>query len=310
MKRQQWKLWCVAAAFPGCATPDSASPKGPETTNEATGATSWTDPAADDDWSDLIGDIPGAGTQTPEDITATIQHALDYGVPSAGEALDAYNEAYAMGDESCPGSAFMNGFEVFGTCTAASGAQFSGVAGFTLQDNRVWDGDTWTGSVSLLTSPADYVIFRPDGTYLLAGGGLNFTRTIDASGTQQVTAIRGTFVDTSREDWLGIGYSGELLIGLNQRTGGYPDLMVDGALTLGSTSLQLDDLHVIPYECASGFMGGTIQVRQADATWVTVTLPNTCTNCGQATSQNGEDIGQVCIDPTPVHDLSTSWWNP
>lgn len=257
----------------------------------------WVDPTADDDWSDLVPTPSRGPALTADEVAERVALALADGLPLPQPVLADYRELLAHGDAACPGDTFAEGFQVIGGCTTAEGYTYQGAAGLQVDDRRtVAEDGSWTGEASVLTAPADYVITRPDGTRLQAGGTLSIRVARDAGGDRWSAAILGTWQDDGLPGWLGDGYSGALTVEGSEPPGGEPTQKVDGALTVHGASLQLAGVLVAPETCADGAQAGAVRLRQDDGTWYTLTLDAGCGGCGTLTWDDTEALGEACVD--------------
>jgi len=285
------RFWTIAGLTMGCA---GEPPRDPSV-SQAPDA--WVDPAADDDWSHLIEPEPSLPDLTAERVQAAIEETLSLGIPNAAEAIGSYRTLLSQGDEVCPGSAFEGGFEVFGECTSTSGVIFSGVAGVLEEDDRVWDGDDWTGSFSLLTGPADYTITRTDGSRLEAGGFINYRHERDERANWSVT-FEGSWSDSAASGWLGAGVSSALRVN-GRQTNRDDGLELDGSYTIAATSLGFDLLRLSSESCEGEVAEGTMTLRTGGYPEVALEF-TPCTRCASATTEDGTELGEVCIDPAPL----------
>lgn len=285
----------------GCASGDRQRTKSSTKLDDSgvVTATDWTDPGADDDWSHLIDPGPSAAEYTAADVVSAIDNATQHGIPDVGSVLSAYLDLLSQGDASCPGSALTEGFEVFGTCTAASGVTYSGVASLNRVDDRVDGPSGWSGQASVMSSPADYTITRVDGTQLSVGAFFMVMMQRDSRGTQATHTLRGTVVDTGGPAWAQAGFSGDLFLNAGAQPDGATELMLEGSMSVGSGSLILESLRVSPDACPDGVAGGALSVRMTDGTWLRVVFHSTCSACGTALDADGQLMGDACINPGP-----------
>ena len=126
--------------------------------------------------------------------------------------------------------------------------------------------------------------------------------------------VTGTFADAgvgeaSNGDWLGLGYSGDVEISGSRMTNG-ETATVDGAVSVGGAALEFTALTLDFGSCPDGATGGTIGVRQADATWYELALPDSCGSCGEVTWDHTEDIGEACLDLSPVATMLAAASSP
>ena len=293
----------------GCASDTPSPTKAPA---EDSGAESWVDPAADDDWSHLIDEAEESAPLSVEDVEEELNAALALGIPHMGEVFSRYYALMELGDEACPGSAMVGGFEVFGSCTAESGVVFSGVSSLDETDGRVYDGDEWvSGEYFIRTSPADYIITRTDGTALEAGGFIQFRREAEDSIHRWSVGVEGSWRDTSATGWLGEGISSGLMI---QAThfGDRDELLmdIDGSYTVGGTSVVFERVAIRALDCPDGIDQGTLAIRTSGGALASVAFSG-CSSCGSASLDDGTALGEVCVDPSPLFAVvELSGWIP
>jgi hypothetical protein len=273
-------------------------------------SSAWTDPSEDDDWASLVPSGEHAPRWTADEVAAQFDVALASGVPLPGPVFAAYEELRTHGDGACPGDQFEGGFLVIGTCTSEEGYTYSGSAGITETDARVFaDDGTWTGSYFRMTSPADYFIVRPDGTRLRAGGNLRQEATRSADRTTWSNAIAGTMIDEGADGWLRDGFSGALEIRGEEAYGGRFGTF-EGSLTVSGVSLEFVAVQVQPDSCPDGLHGGTVRLRQDDATWYDIAFETGCGACGTLTWNETDALGKVCLDVSPLHAALSASANP
>lgn len=260
----------------------------------------WVDPTADDDWSALVPADEHAPAWDAAAFAERFDAAFAAGVPLPQPVLAAYRELLGHGDATCPGTTFEDGFLVMGSCTTAEGYTYSGAAGLQTEDLREGDpeGD-WTGTATVTSAPADYVITRPDGTRLLVGGNLAVSVARSTDNQEWSARIAGTVQDEAAAGWLGDGYSGNLdVVGHLDPHGSWQWL--HGSFTTLGVTLDLVQLEVRPEACADGFFRGTVRMRQTDATWYEMVLPEGCARCGPLTWEGDTALGEACLDPAPL----------
>lgn len=264
-------------------------------------AAPWRDPAADDDWSAAVDAPEHRAEWDADEVAGAFAAALAFGFPAPQDALADYQELMTHTDPACPNAAFSEGFLELDGCTSAEGYTYLGSAGLIRTDTRVTAADgTWTGTYGLLFAPADYVIQRPDGTGLVAGGNAMVQIVHESGRASWRLRLTGTFVDEAAGGWLGAGYSGELSVTGDDDGGLHQTL--DGALSVAGAAITFDGVGVAPDLCPDGLTGGVIGVRQPDATWYTITLDDGCGRCGNAVWNDAEDVGEACLDVSALVD--------
>lgn len=271
-------------------------------------AAEWLDPTADDDWSALI---EGGSVEPPwsaVEVGAELERALQNGLPTAQPVLADYRELLSHGDTDCPGDEFVEGFAVVGSCESEEGYIFTGAAGLATTDTRVYAEDgSWTGLYTVITAPADYVITRPDGSALSAGGTLLQSLSRDSVESHWNSSIAGTWFDSAGTvPWLQEGFSGDLSIDGRQETTGTFLQVVRGGATLLGASLLFDELSIAPSDCADGIWAGSISIRQSNGAWYRLDFDEHCSTCGQLYDDDEQEMGELCIDPAPFFEALTT----
>jgi hypothetical protein len=265
-------------------------------TADTADADPWVDPSADDDWSGQVETLAHAPVWTAEQVADQIETALSTGLPLPQPIFDGLAELLTHGDAGCPGSYFEDGFLKVGICTSDEGYQFSGAAGVTTDDNRVTEDDgSWTGSATRRATPFDFLITRPDGTALAAGGSATQRLMAGPEGINWETELSGTFRDDRAQGWLGEGYSGGVRIygtDIDSPVRGE----VSGYLTILGVSLKMERVEVNADTCPDGVLGGTLALRQDDSTWYAMTLPDSCGGCAEVVWDDQVSLGEACPD--------------
>ncbi len=258
------------------------------------------DLTADDDWGALIepDEAPALwDVATVEDIVA---RALRFGVPHPLDQLDAYLPLLAHGDASCPGAEFAEGFVQLSGCTTDDGYTFRGAAGIARADDRVTQQDgRRLGAWSMQFQPADFVILRPDGTGLRAGGAPMLLVQSDTRGRRWNSTVGGTWRDEADAGWLGAGFSGMLLAQGSDE--GVARQVFEGPVGVGDAHLAFSQLR-IEADC-EGAAGGTLSVRRSDGAWAHLSWAG-CSRCVTAMNDEGAAIGEACPDLSALQDVA------
>jgi hypothetical protein len=258
----------------------------------------WVDATADDRWPVDTG-VPPRPMWSAQEVADQVDRAASFGVPTPQRVLSDYLELLSHGDDACPGHYFEEGFVVLGGCDSGQGYHYTGAAGVVREDTR--QGDAGSGHLRVNSAPADYVITRPDGSRLIAGGTF-FGELRSQEGLQQWTVrLGGTFEDDAATDWLGAGFSGLLAFdGLADMQG--VQQRVSGSLSVGGVAIDMQEVVLNPSICPDGFMGGRFRVRQPDASWNELVLPDSCGSCGSVRWEGTELPGSGCVNPKPWID--------
>jgi hypothetical protein len=261
----------------------------------------WLDPAADDDWSDAIATTEHRAEWDTEQVAKAFRTSLSHGFPVPQAVLTDYIELMTHADASCPNGHFSEGFLEMGGCTSNEGYTYRGAAGLVRTGTAVYGEDgSWTGDYGLGFAPADYVILRPDGTGLEAGGNVNVQIIQDAHQSNWNARITGTFIDAGAGGWLAGGFSGDLLV--SGHAGLQVEMTIDGPMSVDGAAVVFSSLTLSLDDCPDGAISGTVRIRQPDGTWYEVVLGEGCGSCGPGRWNDVEDIGEVCLDLEPILD--------
>ena len=276
----------VALLLPACSGPEDPG--------------TWVDATADDRWPVDSGS-PRLPLWSAQEVADQVDLAVSKGIPTPQRVLTNYLDLLAHGDEICPGNYFQEGFVVLGGCDSADGYHFTGAAGVVRDDQRSGEGENWTGQLRVSSAPADYVITRPDQSRLIAGG-TYFLELRAHEGRQEWAArIGGTFEDEAAADWLGGAFSGMLMIDGTEDQGGIQQ-RISGSLSVDGVAIDMQNVQLALSQCPNGFVGGSFRVRQPDATWNSIQLPQGCGTCGEVQWEGGESLGSGCMDAQPWID--------
>ncbi|MFT5681615.1 MAG: hypothetical protein ACI8RZ_002521 [Myxococcota bacterium] len=247
---------------------------------------------------------------------------------NAAPAILSYEVAMDASDAGCPAFYEQDGNTFwYATCASGSGGEYDGYAFYTLYDdyNLFGDGTPWDAIV--LSGAAD--VMEPDGDRYHLGGTAYFGESHNADTDLYISVTTGSFFAEGPEvadTWVTTGSSPSLtLYGAQYPAYGINIMLMSGstAVTSGDLSaVQLNDLIMYTpspgiYPCAepSGSMG----VRDAAGNWYTIefdvvaegdtyTAPEgTCDGCATVFHE-GDALGEVCIDPTPVIDWEITPW--
>lgn len=258
------------------------------------------DLTADDAWGSLIAPEDASAPWDAATVEDIVARALRFGVPHPLDQLNAYLPLLAHGDASCPGAEFAEGFVQLSGCTTDDGYTFRGAAGVARADDRVTQSDgRRVGTWSMQFQPADFVVLRPDGSGLRAGGAPMLLVQTDARGRRWSSTVGGTWRDEADAGWLGAGYSGMLITqGLDE---GVARQVFEGPMGVGDAHLMFSQLRV-EADCA-GAAGGTLSVRRADGAWASVSWTG-CAPCGAAVDDDGVAFGDACPDLSALQNVA------
>ncbi len=237
----------------------------------------------------------GDGSETPPDLPeppppftlaeaeAALQSALDAGLPEPVLLAERWVAAIDAGTGGgCPGSGGYSLIRGVRGCTSTEGYTFAGPA-------------DWTSDEDSFFLEVDSYILRPDGTLLSYNGELGYD--VDWSdGTPSWRGdVRGSFVDDAAGDWLGTGFSADLMA-KGSGTTDTAEVQLTGGCSVGLETVLFDDLVWTPGCGASGVL------TTLDPTGRSYQLSVDCSACGPL--RFGEEVlGEACLDLSAIEVL-------
>lgn len=194
--------------------------------------------------------------------------------------MDTYLDLLSHGDGRCPGSATqITDTAVYG-CTASSGWYFMGVAEYRSQV----DADR-----SYRELGGDFLVRDPQGLVFEMGAGTIVDRTAD----DVLAVFMGSVTHDDAQGWMR-----DVSAVVDATLAPVSDagvLVVDGGLTLGDATVELDQATWDPDVC-QGVVSGGVAWRGPDLRWYVAELD--C-GCGPVWFE-GQDLGTVCMDLDPL----------
>ncbi len=274
-----------------------SSPKTPSTGDEGAVGAPLGDSGAYEDWSHLVVDDPRAPQLSPEEVAAQIESVFSLGFPRPQDIVVNFLMLMTAADEDCPGeSAFNDGFQNLNGCTADSGHFFQGAAGLLVEDARVYASDgTWTGTFRLMSQPADYAIYRPDGTSMQGAGVFMLVMGDTEEGVFFRSSLSGYFSDEKSPTWLGRGFSGFLDVSADPNPA-LTRYTIDGYAEVDGVAIELESVMIDTEDGLTQPVSGAVSLRQSDATWYRLELEPDASGCGALSWENVEQLGSVCVD--------------
>ncbi|MDP2307207.1 MAG: hypothetical protein Q8P18_14370 [Pseudomonadota bacterium] len=271
-------------------------------------------------------EAPPVADLAAADLELAIESAVALSLTlNAAPIFPAYNAAMIGAEEACPAYYDYQGSQYwYDTCTASTGASYSGYSFFQTYDNydagdgAVYNGQTVYGVAQIVT---------PDGyTYEAGGSAQNLVATGEGY-TYFSSVIAGSFAWDGPEaagTWLETGVSPDItLLGyVVPEYGNY--VMLDGGLSgLGGLLDTVVFDAVVLFDAGLGSScptepGGVVSVRDGVGNWYDVVFDgpsdygeasdaDLCDGCGSAWFR-GEPLGEVCADFTGLLDWEVSPW--
>ncbi len=242
-------------------------------------------------------------------------------------AYPAFDVALGWADEVCPEFKYLTETTTYydGMCETRDGTSFYGDAFYAVREGSDPDGTTWE-RVDLF---AHTRITAPSGEmYYSAGPALDSHVTRPDGSREHRSELLGVHSSNleAAEGWVGAGIINDLTIMATSMTIGDPQkVTVTGALdgldgqwpSAWVESLQIGSTAT-DWAC-DGEPYGALWMRSQGGTWVKVSFDTLssggqapedttrCDGCG-AVTVHGEELGEVCLDFSPLTDWKDSPW--
>lgn len=216
------------------------------------------------------------------------------GLPVSNDLTEAYYAYMAHGDADCPGDLDYGLSSPEETCTAQSGATYTGFASWITEEGETPDGG-WQSMANM--GQASFRITDPDGLAFTAGGSWGHRIEVHPDGSTQLSdAVQGTFLDTGAEGWLGAGTSVSLALA-GEEIEGLLRVELEGGLVLDGDALFFDELAMSDAIC-EGAPVGRVLLRHPEGPWAAVELGEDCAPCGTLRWDDDPDtdLGEACLD--------------
>jgi hypothetical protein len=243
---------------------------------------------------DQLDPFVAAPEWSTEELTARAEHLLSLGFPDPNIPFDAYKGMFAYRDETCPnaGEQLVGQEMPEGGCFAASGAHFEGNTSI-VEIDEVTGSDTRSG----FQFGGDFLISDPAGDWLAGGGGMRM-QTLRSNNGNVVWSgeAAGTWIDTRRDDWLGLGFSSTFTFN-GSRTADGLVLTMSGTVGVDDVYLQLVDL--MWEDRCGGYPTGSLRIRDPSGVWADLDFGDRCDGCGTLTHDTLDDATEACVDLSP-----------
>jgi hypothetical protein len=232
---------------------------------------------------------------TVDEVGTAIFSAFAFGFPNGKQLKTTYLDMMSNGDEACPNSTTIITQDYILGCVAGSGYYYSGVCVYT-EDTFVDE----TGTTQVWALGGDFDLAYPSGDHFAAGGGATYTGVRATDGEESFTSnVRGTWYDESATNWLGQGISA-LIDYTGGKTAGKPWIMLHGGIGIGDVDLFFDDMTWDWGSTCNGSPVGELRLRDSRGYWYVWTLDDDCDTCGELVFHGDTDLGELCVDLTPV----------
>ena len=272
-------------------------------------------------------------TQEPEEWDLTgIEVALDeifstLRTRHTTPILSQYSMVMAQADSYCPQAYTVDGNSFwYGACTSTTGMSYDGYLFYNTYEEYDFFGDGGAWNVELLSGSTQMI--DGEGRLIHWGGSAYLADGISVDGYPVFfSSVTGSFMDDGAvEPWLQEGQSHTLMMYGASFSEVLPinAFLVSGRMAWSGsgsgavTAIEFGDTVTyasqIGYPCPAE-PSGTLAVRDAHGRWVDIEfdvssdwqLTGECDGCGVA-SFNGDVIGQVCVDISPLLDWGDSPW--
>lgn len=229
---------------------------------------------------------------TVAQIGALLEAVFALGVPNPDDIAETYGQLMSLGGGRCPGDD-TDLYQPEGGCTTEEDTLYSGVGWYDVMETMVGgDGE----QVELTyTHGGDFEIIDASGARFAGGGEIVVISHGEGDILFSDIDLAGTWVDTTRQDWLGVTMSSVYLATSRASPDGAA-LTITGGVGLGSTHLFLDNVTWDPEDACAGTMSGAIHVRDPRGYWSVWDVGDDCDLCGEVTFHNDQTLGELCLD--------------
>jgi hypothetical protein len=229
-----------------------------------------------------------------DEMTAEAERLVALGFPDPNVPFDAYKALLAYRDDTCPnaGDQLVGQEMPEGGCLAASGAHFEGNT-VIIETNVVEGADAIRG----FQFGGDFLISDPSGAWLAGGGGMRF-QTVRSNNGDVIWSgeAAGTWIDTRRDDWLGLGFSSTFTFG-GASTADGRTLTMNG--TVGVDGVYVQFVDVAWADACGGYPTGHLRIRDPSGVWADLDFADRCDGCGTLTHDTLDDATEACVDLSP-----------
>ncbi len=249
-----------------------------------------------------------------EEVQAILQDVLDLGPPDLAVLRADYLALLAAGDADCPGedATQLTGDVPVEGCTASTGYAYIGVSSYQWEQLE----EEIDGYPALSTSwvmDGDFEIQTPEGERFGAGGAI-FSYYADVQLDEEnsfqfgFADILGTWIDETASGSLGQGISAAVLFNTaSDET--HQEVQFDGVLSVGGTSLELQNLRWHSETCADQ-AGGAVRIRDANGYWYDLDLDGDCSGCGRLSFEGDYNLWDICLEFRPFMDAALAGLAP
>jgi hypothetical protein len=230
----------------------------------------------------------GEPTLTLDDLSQAITRFFEYGVPIPYDVGLVFYHLMGEGDEQCPGGE-QNNLE-YVICTASTDYYYNGIGWFyEIESDDRGRPVSWTHG-------GDFEIIRPDGTSFGGGGGMSFSSEDLGDDVWALTAdVHGSWIDETRDDWLGLGFSAVLTV-TGTGDGETGDLLLDGGLGIGDDDAAFSSFGWdLDGDCGEMPIG-ELDFRDPEGGWYMWALGDDCDACGPVVYSPDTEMGEMCLD--------------
>ena len=275
-------------------------------------------------------DSDGPGDLDLDAVAAALQQVFaESRTLNARPVLDTYQDILAQSDAGCPSYYEQDGnIFWYASCTAASGAAYSGYAFYNVYegvdlfgDGNAWDADALFGTADMVDATGTGHVHLGGSAYVAEAvsqdGALLWYTAVTGAFFGDTAAAQGTWMESGQAPAMSL-YAARY----DQADVNILYLFGNAALSGEVTAMSTEGLAIytyVPgiYPCAEEPMGA-LALRDAEGRWYELTFdinPETlavraggaCDGCGTL-SYKGEEVGQVCIDGSVLVDWEVTPW--
>lgn len=232
---------------------------------------------------------------TAEEMGEYLSELIALGAPNPIDITSAFRTIMTMGDEDCPNDIY-NLSTIPEGCDTDAGYHYAGIGWYYASD---WIETTDGGQIDISFSHGgDFEILYPDGKRFAGGGGMSYISERDGQTIVSEFEVHGSWVEQTRVDWLGVGFSGVYESTVTNYGGGDYAITMTGGIGVGDQHIYLDGATWDTTDACAGALSGAISVRDARGFWTEWKLGDDCDTCGSVTFHEDVDLGELCLDLT------------
>lgn len=234
---------------------------------------------------------------TAEEFGEELSTLMAMGAPNPIDICDVFQTIMTYGDEDCPGDP-LNLSTIPEGCDTDEGFHYAGIGWYYAADwIRFEDG---TQIDLTFSHGGDFEILYPGGQRFAGGGGMSYESQRSDDELEIITdfEVHGSWIDSTRSDWLGAGFSGVYEATVSNYGAGEYGFTATGGIGVGEYDMLLDGVTWDTTDACAGKLSGAVELRDADGYWTRWDVGDDCDDCGEVVFHGDTELGELCLDTT------------